>query len=200
MSTETKNTNPKDAIGSTKLPLDLVPDTAVGEMALAFLEGALKYGKFNWRVEGVRASIYIAAARRHLAKFVNGEDEDQATLVPHLASVMACCAIILDAKVSGKLVDDRPPVAPVQGHFDGILKGKVAWLQELFKDHSPHQHVITDAIEEKFGSILDGNNCSSCGKVLNGENRSHNRHEFCKQCCGQDYGINPDDLRQGEES
>lgn len=144
MSTETKPTNPKDAIGSGKLPLDLVPDTAIVELATGFLEGALKYGKYNWRVEGVRASIYIAAAGRHMAKYKNGEDRDQKTRVKHLASVMACCAIIMDAELCGKLVDDRPPVAPMRELIDGYAE-QVAYLKELFKDHHPHQHTIQDA-------------------------------------------------------
>jgi hypothetical protein len=67
----TKPTNPKDAIGTEKLPMHLIPGSAKATMALAFLEGALKYGKYNWRVAGVRASIYLDAMERHLEKFKN---------------------------------------------------------------------------------------------------------------------------------
>lgn len=104
-----KSTNPKDAVGSSKLPLDLVPDTLSIYAALSFAEGASKYGAYNWRVSGVRASIYKAALERHLKKWWNGEDVDQKTKVPHLASVIACAAIILDAGAVDKLTDDRPP-------------------------------------------------------------------------------------------
>lgn len=143
---DSKPTNPKDAIGSSKLPMDLIPETAVAEMATAFLEGALKYGRYNWRMMGVRSSIYYAAMRRHMSKWVNGEDEDKDTHVNHLASVMACCAIILDAEKCGKLNDDRPPRAPASREID-LLAKKVEHLKELFKDHNPHQYTIADVEE-----------------------------------------------------
>jgi len=139
-----KHENPKDTIGFSKLPLDLNPDSAIAYMSLAFAEGALKYGKFNWRVAGVRASIYIAAYRRHEQKFVNGEWADPKTRVPHLASMMACCAIMLDAHTCGKLIDDRPPRAPVNDLIDHELQPIYEHLSELFADYLPHQHTISD--------------------------------------------------------
>lgn len=42
METGSKPTNPKDAIGSGKLPLELIPWSANAEGCLALLEGALK--------------------------------------------------------------------------------------------------------------------------------------------------------------
>jgi hypothetical protein len=142
---DSKPTNPKDAIGSGKLPLELVPDTIPAYLALSFLEGALKYGRFNWRVAGVRASIYAAAARRHLNKWWNGEDCDPKTKVHHLASVMACCGIVLDAELCGKLTDDRPPRADI-GKLIETLEGTVAHLKALFADHSPKQYTIADSV------------------------------------------------------
>jgi len=109
---DTKQTNPKDAIGSGKLPLSLVPDIIQIYAAMAFAEGDHKYRGFNWRVAGVRHSIYWDALRRHLMRYQAGEDCDPATGVPHLASAIACIGIILDAQLVGKLNDDRPPPAP----------------------------------------------------------------------------------------
>jgi hypothetical protein len=141
---DAKATNPKDAIGGTKLPLDLVPDTAIMYMALAFLEGALKYGKYNWRVAGVRWSIYESAFERHRMKLRQGEWADPKTKVPHIASMMACLAIIIDAKTCGKLVDDRPPSClQVSSVIDGMADD-VAHLKEVFKDFNPHQYTIED--------------------------------------------------------
>lgn len=157
-----KDTNPKDMIGQTKLSMDLVPESAVAEMSLSFLEGALKYGRFNWRSKGVRASIYYSAMRRHMSKWYNGEDEDADTHVSHLASVMACCAIIIDAKLMGKLNDDRPPKAPVSEQINAYME-KVKHLQELFKDEDPYQYTIADSesnlprdyMEEVLGPCID---------------------------------------------
>lgn len=53
----TKPTNPKDAIGSSKLPLHLWPTTATVVGCMALLDGALKYGRSNWRPGGVRALV-----------------------------------------------------------------------------------------------------------------------------------------------
>jgi len=136
-------TNPKDAIGVTKVPLHLTPGSAKAYLAMGFLEGALKYGKYNWRIAGVRASIYLDAMERHMEKYKNGEDVDLVTKVPHLASVMACCAIILDANLVGKLNDDRPPRAPVSALLDSLAV-HVKHLQDLYGDETPHQYTIED--------------------------------------------------------
>lgn len=138
-----KDTNPKDAIGMTKLPLDVVPDVLQIYASLAFAEGKLKYGQFNWRIAGVRTSVYIAALERHLAKFKNGEWADPITKVPHLSSILACVGIILDAKSLGKLTDDRAPYAPM-GSLITELEPIVLHLKEIFKDHHPHQNTIAD--------------------------------------------------------
>lgn len=140
---EIKDTNPKDAIGMTKLPMHLIPGTAKAHLALAFLEGALKYGKYNWRVAGVRSSIYLDALERHLEKYKNGEDTDPKTRVNHLASVMACAAIILDASAKGKLTDDRPPAAPTSEIIDAFAE-HVLYLQDLYRAENPHQYTIED--------------------------------------------------------
>lgn len=140
---ETKMTNPKDVIGSRKLHLSLVPDTLIVEAATAYVEGASKYGRFNWRIAGVRASIYIDALERHMAKYKNGEDYDPATRVKHLASVLACAGILLDAELCGKLTDDRPPRAPI-GRLIEQNEEISTYVKELFKDKTPYQYTIAD--------------------------------------------------------
>lgn len=128
-----KPTNPKDRIAVNKLSMGLVPDTAIAYLALAFTEGGLKYGPYNWRTAGVRASVYDSAARRHLAKWWNGEDRDPGTNVPHLANVMACCAILLDAEVVNKLNDDRPPPIPNPTKLFDDLEKQVEQLRKKFQ-------------------------------------------------------------------
>lgn len=155
MSTATKPSNPKDSIGSKKLPLELVPDTIEVEVALAYLEGALKYGRYNWRVAGVRSSIYYAAMKRHQKKWWNGENGDKATRVKHLASIIACAGIVLDAELCGKLEDDRPPAAPISELIDSADE-RVAHLKELFKNHSPYQYTIKDTQARDTGRPRKG--------------------------------------------
>ncbi len=101
--------NPKDRIGSKKPPLHLVPQSANIVEAVVLALGARKYGAaYNWRIKPVRASIYISAAMRHLAQWFDGEDDDPESGVSHLAHSRACLGILLDAMVTGKLIDDRP--------------------------------------------------------------------------------------------
>lgn len=150
-----KPTNPKDALASARAPLHLVPATLKVYASMAFAEGAAKYGAHNWRVAGVRASVYKSAAERHLEKWWNGEWADPATGVPHLASVLASLGIILDAGLCGKLTDDRPPPAPLGGLMDEA-EAEVRRLLELFGDRAPRHWTIGDASDEAVASRAPG--------------------------------------------
>lgn len=71
------------------------------------MDGAEKYGPYNWRDNGVIASVYVDAAKRHLDKWFEGQEYDPSK-VHHLGHALACCAILLDAQFSDGLIDDRP--------------------------------------------------------------------------------------------
>jgi hypothetical protein len=116
-----KPTNPKEMAGSNKPPLHLVPPIAVAWQSLAHLWGALKYGRTNWRVAGVRTSIYVDAAKRHLDAMSEGEDLDADSGLPHEAMVAACMNILLDARAAGKLVDDRAYPGGYRLAFDALV-------------------------------------------------------------------------------
>lgn len=100
--------NPKDRIGAAKVDFTLIPTSAKIALALALMDGATKYGPYNWRVEPVQFRTYLGAAERHLEDVKEGEEIARDSLVEHLGHVMACCAILIDAHYQGKLVDDRP--------------------------------------------------------------------------------------------
>lgn len=104
--------NPKDIAARAKIDATLIPDTAVYHEALAMMDGADKYDPFNWRDNPVLASVYIAACKRHLAAWFNGEELAADSHVHHLGHARACLAIVLDAMEYGCLVDDRPKHAP----------------------------------------------------------------------------------------
>lgn len=139
-----KPTNPKDAIATNKLPLHLWPETASAYGAMGFLDGALKYGRTNWRHAGVRASIYYDAARRHLNAWFEGEDTDPQSGVPHLGHALACIAILVDAKEAGKLNDDRA----YPGGYAGLpqrFESLVAELRARHADKNPQHYTIMEA-------------------------------------------------------
>jgi hypothetical protein len=103
----TDTTNPKEAIGQTKVPLHLWPISASIQGAMALFLGKTKYGRTNWRATPVVASTYYSALLRHAGKWWEGEEFDSDDGTPHLGNCLACLAIVIDAKVCGTLIDDR---------------------------------------------------------------------------------------------
>lgn len=103
--------NPKKRFGDTKPPMGFVPPVALLQLGVVMRLGAEKYGPFNWHANPVEARTYYDAAMRHLMSWYGGEETDPESGASHLAHVMACCSILLDAATSGKLRDNRPPMA-----------------------------------------------------------------------------------------
>ena len=145
--TETKPSNPenpKDICGSNKLPLHLWPSTATAMGCIALLNGALKYGRGNFRTIGVRATIYIDAAMRHITAWAEGEECDQEDGVPHLAAALACLAILVDAQAARSLNDDRNYPG---GYLDAVKKltPHVARLKAHHAGKSPKHYSVKDS-------------------------------------------------------
>lgn len=105
--TVTDETNPKDLIGARKISITLLPPVAILVAARAMMEGARKYGPYNWREKKVQANIYVDACLRHLLSWATGEEVDPESQIEHLGHAIACCAILLDAQATGNLVDNR---------------------------------------------------------------------------------------------
>jgi len=135
--------NPKHAAGSAKMPMHLWPDTASAMGAIAFLEGKLKYGAYNYRGTAVSAMVYWDAAVRHLNAWRAGEEADPVTKVPHLGYALACLAILVDTQAAGSMVDDRP----IRGGYLKLLEQLtplVNSLKEMFTDKNPKHYTIQD--------------------------------------------------------
>lgn len=105
--------NPKDLIGKTKVSLSKVPTSAIIHEARAMMDGAAKYGPYNWRDKRVLASIYVDACLRHLTAWFDGEECAEDSGVHHLGHARACLGILIDAMETGNLKDDRPKPGPV---------------------------------------------------------------------------------------
>ena len=138
-----KPTNPKDAIGSDKLPLHLWPETATALGCLGMLDGALKYGRSNFRAIGVRSSIYIDATKRHLDAYFEGEDIDPDSGLPHIAHALACLAILVDAEAAGKLTDDRQIKGGWRSWVEKLTP-YVPMLKAKHADKNPRHFTIAD--------------------------------------------------------
>lgn len=103
--------NPKDKIGRSKPPIELIPPSFLIHTAMAFRDGGVvkQYGPFNWRKTKVNGMLYLGAALRHIAALIDGEDYAQDSGIHHAAHAAAGLGIFLDAQECGTLEDDRPP-------------------------------------------------------------------------------------------
>lgn len=131
----TKPTNPKDAVGTAKVPFSVVPQQVVAELGLAMMEGALKYGRHNYRLAGVRASVYFDAALRHLTTWWEGQDIDPDSGLSHVVKAMACLTVLRDSMRQGNWVDDRPP--GTDDDFMDTLNEKAAALLAKYPEPKP---------------------------------------------------------------
>jgi hypothetical protein len=113
--------NPKDLIGAKKISLTKMPAVAVLHAAHALMDGAHKYGPYNWRDKAVLATIYVDACERHLRAWLEGEEVAEDSGVHHLGHAIGCLAILLDAQETGKLIDDRPVNSETRGTFARVL-------------------------------------------------------------------------------
>ena len=104
------NLDPKGQAGAAKPQLQLIPPCFSESLAAAMKLGAEKYGPWNWRQNQVESMTYIGAIKRHIDKYLDGEDVAPDSGISHLGHIAASCAILLDAKKHGMLVDTRPNV------------------------------------------------------------------------------------------
>lgn len=115
------STNPKDRLGAKKPRLSLIPPSGLVYAALAMQYGAEEkeiknpdgtitygYGAYNWRQKKVQSMIYLEACMRHLLSWLDGEESAEDSGVPHLGHAIACLLILIDAKETGNMVDNRP--------------------------------------------------------------------------------------------
>ena len=139
---EVKDTNPKDAVGTKKAPLSTLPAPVMFELGLALLEGARKYGRHNYRIAGVRASVYYDALMRHLGAWWEGEDIDPDSGLSHVIKAMACLVVLRDSMLIGNWKDDRPP------------KLKAGWVAELNKKAADIIEKYPDA-KEPYTELME---------------------------------------------
>ena len=136
-----KPTNPKDAIGVKKVPLSVVPSNVLMEIGVALLEGGAKYGKHNYRVAGIRYSVYYDALMRHIMAWWEGEDLDPDSGLSHVTKAISTLVVLRDAMLNEMFTDDRPPSCPK--FIEGLNK-KSAEIIEKHQDKNPKHYTIND--------------------------------------------------------
>lgn len=134
MSQQTEN--PKGAAGASKFPMSAVPAGVLAELSVALLEGALKYGRHNYRAGGATASVYYDATLRHLMLWWEGEDMDPDTggQLSHITKAIASLTVLRDAMLHQTFKDDRPPAQPIPSqHLQQLCHS----LRQLHADKAP---------------------------------------------------------------
>jgi hypothetical protein len=140
----TKDTNPKDAIGTMKVPLSVIPTRVLWNLGLAMLEGACKYGRHNYRAAGTRASVYFdATVGRHLLPWWEGEDIDADSGLHHIDKAIASLFVLRDSMLQGNWIDDRPPRAVPDLK---ALNAKAAEIIKRYEGLKPHHYTIKDEL------------------------------------------------------
>ena len=176
---ELKPSNPKDIMGIMKGYLSVVPMGVIYELGLAMLEGALKYGRHNYRKVGIRASVYYDAAQRHMNSFWEGENTDPDSGLSHVTKAIASLVVLRDGMLMGLWEDDRPPPYP-QG-----------WMKQI-NDHAkrliekypePAEAITADKVSRDPcdpGYVYKGNPCQACH--LSQHIFNENKWSRCSHC------------------
>jgi hypothetical protein len=137
---DAKPTNPKDMVGVRKAPMSTVPATVLAEIGVAMLEGASKYGRHNYRVVGVRGSVYYDGTMRHLMDWWEGQDLDPDSGMSHITKAITSLVVLRDAMIQGKFTDDRPPRSR---EFYPALNAAAGAIIDRYSDRNPTHYTIT---------------------------------------------------------
>lgn len=130
--------NPKDMIGQRKATLSCIPMPVMMEVGVGMLEGAMKYGRYNWRTTSVKSSIYFDATMRHLIQWWEGDDIDTDSGIHHISKAITSLVVLRDAMICDKFVDDRPP-GGVPEDWMAVLNSRVNMLTEKYAE-KPKSH------------------------------------------------------------
>lgn len=123
MPSKATTANPKDSLGTKKVPMSKVCPIAIAHESLAMLDGEIKYGARNWREKDVIASIYVDAILRHVMAWFEGQETAEDSGIHHLGHARAGLGILLDAQAHGNLKDDR-----IKGDFAEVAKALEPWI------------------------------------------------------------------------
>lgn len=127
--------NPKDILGAKKPDATKIPAVAIAWESLAMMDGAGKYDSYNWRANKVVASIYVAACKRHLDLWFEGQRTAEDSGCHHLGHARACLGILLDAETTGNLLDDRPVTEGSTEAYAAVMKEIEALIPAMLERH-----------------------------------------------------------------
>lgn len=148
--------NPKTAFGAAKLPLEVVPPALMHYAAMAFADGARKYGPYNWREKKISASVYYGAALRHLMAWWDRDERASDSNVPHLAHAIACLAMIADVGGTELFNDNRPLKGVAMKLQQEWINGEYARRPSEGEGQGTPGPVQADGVSPLAGAERDG--------------------------------------------
>lgn len=93
---------------SNKVDISILPKSGVEGIALAFMYGEKKYGRYNYKAApGLLWTQLISAALRHLFAFLSGEDCDKESGLLHLHHVGANIMMLIEYYTKNIGTDNR---------------------------------------------------------------------------------------------
>ena len=144
-----KPTNPKDVVGVRKVPFSCLPCGPLAEAAIGMQEGAMKYGRHNYRDEGVLASTYYDAVYRHMMDWWEGEDIDPGSGLAHVTKAITSLLVLRDAQMNGKCVDDRPIRMTNKNWLEDLNQRSSALVDKYTNPKMPYLHKPVAVLKKK---------------------------------------------------
>jgi hypothetical protein len=89
-----------------KVRMELLPPTALSDVAEVLTYGARKYDPYNW-AKGMSWLRVMGAAQRHLNAFAKGESADPETGLSHVAHAVCNLMFLLEYEHFHPELDDR---------------------------------------------------------------------------------------------
>lgn len=146
--------NPKQAVGQAKPPHSTVPLAVLAEVGVGMFEGSRKYGRHNYRITSILASVYYDATRRHLDSWFEGEDIDPDSGLSHITKAICSLVVLRDAMINGKLADDRPPkVLPWHKEYLQTMTNEI--VQRYPDPVEPYTEKSHPAFETRMDRLLE---------------------------------------------
>lgn len=112
-----------------KLPMELVPPSALEAMARVLRYGANKYAERNWE-RGMDWSVPYACLLRHLTSWFQGEDKDTESGLSHLDHVLMNAAMLTHFERYYPQGDDRPSYYQLAPQFDSVEEEEQYWYDQ----------------------------------------------------------------------
>lgn len=97
----------QEPIPSAKIDHTMLPIDALEEVSKALMSGRTRFGAWNWAINPLTQTEYLAKVHRHVLAHQKGEDIDPITGCTHIACAIADLMFLQSNILNGRTKDDR---------------------------------------------------------------------------------------------